>query len=176
MKKLIFVFPFILAVAGCSNVENVGPFEDDKAICRENADTVIAHMKGWKELSSQYSKDRFSSTTDRDGKRTDFYRWCLIVMISDGQDTLTVTADDSQGILDEKEWSGNVFGRIILSGTTEAIKRQNLAIKRACGNDSCFDVSANDSKVLRATFRKKKPKEPEPPLEDFGLTEDDIKK
>lgn len=175
MKK-ISTITLACLITACSNVENVGPFEEDKAICRENADTVIAHMKGWQELSSDYIKERFHSVTDRDGKRTDFYRWVLTATVSDGQDTLIVSADDSKGTMDEEWWGGSVFERIITSGTAQEIKRQNLAIKRACGNDSCFDISVNASKVLSATFRKNKPKEPEPPLEDYGLTDEDIRK
>ena len=175
MKKIVS-FAFICMMASCGNVKNIGPFEEDKAICRENADTVIAHMKGWKELSSDYMKDRFHSVTDRNGKRTDFYRWILTVTITDGQDTLMVSADDSKGIPGEEKWEGRLFGRIIFNGTVKQIKRQNLAIKRACDNDSCFNVLVNDSKVLSATFRKPKPNVPESPLEDYGLTVEDIRK
>ena len=174
MKKVLLITIMLLAVASCSNVKRVGPFEEDKAICRENADTVIAHLNGWRELSSNYSVDRFYTLKDKDGKRTEFYRWVLTIDITDGKDTLVVSTDDSKGMPDEEKWEGRLFGRIIFSGTAEAIKRQNLAIKRACNNDTCFTFSVNNEKVLSASFTKPKPKEPERPLEDYGLTKQDL--
>ena len=174
MKKVLLITMMLMVIASCSNVHRVGPFEEDKAICRENADTVIAHLNGWRELSSNYSTDRFYTQTGKDGKRTEFYRWVLTIDITDGKDTLVVSTDDSKGMPDEEKWEGNLFGRIIFSGTPEAIKRQNLAIKRACNNDSCFTFSVNDEKVLSASFTKPKPKEPERPLEDYGLTKQDL--
>ena len=174
MKKVLLITMMLMVIASCSNVHRVGPFEEDKAICRENADTVIAHLNGWRELSSYYSKDRFYTQTDKDGKRTEFYRWVLTIDITDGKDTLIVSADDSKGMPDDEKWEGRLFGRIIFNGTAEAIKRQNLAIKRACNNDTCFNFSINNEKVLSATFTKPKPKEPERPLEDYGLTQQDL--
>ena len=174
MKKVLLITMMLMVIASCSNVHRVGPFEEDKAICRENADTVIAHLNGWRELSSNYSKDRFYTQTDKDGKRTEFYRWVLTIDITDGKDTLVVSTDDSKGMPDEEKWEGRLFGRIIFNGTAEAIKRQNLAIKRACNNDTCFNFSINNEKVLSATFTKPKPKEPERPLEDYGLTQQDL--
>jgi hypothetical protein len=174
MKKVLLITMMLMVIASCSNVHRVGPFEEDKAICRENADTVIAHLNGWRELSSNYSKDRFYTQTDKDGKRTEFYRWVLTIDITDGKDTLIVSADDSKGMPDDEKWEGRLFGRIIFNGTAEAIKRQNLAIKRACNNDTCFNFSINNEKVLSATFTKPKPKEPERPLEDYGLTQQDL--
>ena len=172
MKKLMFVFLSILAAISCSNVEQVGPFEDEKAICRENADTIIAHMKGWKEMSSYYNEEKFYSTEDHDGRRTEYVKYVLVVTMSDGNDTLMVMTD---GILTD-EWSGRVYDRNAFLSSVKNIKRHNIAIKKACGTDSLFDLSAGDSKVINAIFKKEKPKEHEPPLEDYGLTEDDIKK
>lgn len=174
MKKVLLITMMMMVIASCSNVHRVGPFEKDKVICRENVDTVIAHMKGWRELSSYYDKRNFLTETDREGKRTEFYKWVLIVNVTDGKDTLMVSADDSKGLPEDQKWEGEVFGRIGFSDTAEAIKRQNLAIKRACGNDSCFQLSVNSNKVMSATFTKHKPKEPERPLEDYGLTEQDL--
>ena len=174
MRKLLSITIMLLAVASCSNVKQVGPFEEGKAICRENADTVIAHLNGWRELSSYYSEDRFYTQTDKDGKRTEFYRWVLTINITDGKDTLVVYADDSKGMPDEETWDGDLFGRVISSDTPEAIKRQNLAIKRACNNDTCFTFSVSNEKILSASFTKSKPKEPERPLEDYGLTQQDL--
>lgn len=174
MRKSLSITIMLLAVASCNNVKRVGPFEEDKAICRENADTVMAHLKGWRELSSYYTDEKFYTQTEKDGKRTEFYRWVLTINITDGKDTLIVSADDSKGMPDDEKWEGRLFGRIIFSGTAEAIKRQNLAIKRACNNDTCFSLSVNSEKVLSATFTKLKPKEPERPLEDYGLTKQDL--
>lgn len=78
---------------------------------------------------------------------------------------------------DEEAWNGYVFSRnLTFSKNVAAIKRHNLAIKEACGNDTCFVLEAGSNNVLSAEFVKWKPKESEPPLEDYGLTEDDIKK
>lgn len=183
MKKLIFAFLSILAGTGCSNVEQVGPFEDEKTICRENVDTIIAHMNGWKELSSYYNRDDFHSTTDKDGKKTVYTKYVLVVTVSDDHDTLMIRADATKSMYnmksykDEEAWNGYVFSRnLTFSKNVAAIKRHNLAIKEACGNDTCFVLEAGSNKVLSAEFVKWKPKESEPPLEDYGLTEDDIKK
>lgn len=174
MKKVLLIAMMLMVIASCSNVHRVGPFEEDKVICRENVDTMMAHLNGWRELSSYYSKDRFYTQTDKEGKRTEFYRWVLTMEITDGKDTLVVSADDSKWMPDDEKWEGRLFGRIIFNGTAQAIKRQNLAIKRACNNDTCFTFSVNNEKVLSATFTKPKPKEPERPLEDYGLTQQDL--
>ncbi len=75
----------------------------------------------------------------------------------------------------EDAWSGHLFGLIVdFDNDVAAIKRNNLAIKRACNNDSCFELSVTDNKILSADFLKWKPKDLKRPLEDYGLTKDDM--
>lgn len=182
MKKVHFLlFLFTLAVVCCNNANSVGPFPEDKAICKENVDTILSHLKGWIVIDSVFTIDNFYSTTDREGKRTEFRKYILVTHITDGRDTLTVTADDSQTCYNmntykgEEAWSGKVYGLIMdFDNDINEIKRNNLAIKRACGNDSCFELSTNDDKIISAEFRKWKPKAPERPLEDYGLTKEDL--
>lgn len=174
MKKIVTLTLIALIVAGCNNTKRIGPFNDGKSVCREKADTLIAHMQGWKELSADYIKDRFMNTTDRQtGEQTEYYQYVLVVKVSDGQDTLTIRTDDSTsgGV-----WNGQVWGeKVLLGDNPDVIKRHNIAIKRACGGDTCFTTSINDRHVLSAEFKKAKPKEPDRPIEDYGLTEKDIK-
>jgi len=171
----LFVFLFF----SCNNT-NVGPFSDEKVICKENVDTILLHLKGWSVVDSVFTIDNFYSTTDNDGKTTEYRKYVLVTHITDGMDTLTVTADASKTCLnmnsykDEEAWNGHVFGLVMCNNDINAIKRNNLAIKRACNNDSCFILSVNNDKILSAEFRKWKPKAPDHPLDDYGLTKDDI--
>lgn len=175
MKQVLALF-IIAAVIfmSCGGAKRVGPFDDGKAVCREKADTVIAHMKGWKEMSSYYNEDMYMTSTDRQtGEHTEFYRYMLIVTVSDGRDTLMVMTDDSTV---GDSWDGRIHGRdILFSDDANVIKRHNLALKRVCEGDKFFIISVNDSHVLSAKFEKQKLKESERPVEDYGLTEEDIR-
>lgn len=182
MKKAhLLYFVWIITIVGCNNANNVGPFPEDKVVCKENVDTILSHLKGWNVIDSVFTIDNFYSTSNKEGERTEFRKYVLVARITDGMDTLTITADDSKTCFnmntykDEEAWSGRVFGLVMdFDKNINAIKRNNLAIKRACSNDSCFELSTNDDKIMSAEFRKWKPKSPERPLEDYGLTKDDI--
>ena len=167
----------------CSNNSTIAPFENEKEGCKENMDTLLSHLNGWKVINTYYDVDCFCSTTDKDGQRTDYQKYSLVARITDGLDTLTVVTDNSDSSFNsltnenEKAWLGTVFGLVIASDLdVNIIKRNNLAIKRACENDSCFELTVNSSKILKGKFLKWKPKIPERPLEDYGLTDDDVNK
>jgi hypothetical protein len=170
MKK-VFLLLLVATLLGCSNVKRYGPHDEDKAICKENMDTITNHLSvGWVVVDSFYNTDRYYSVTNKDGSRDEFYHWILLSRISDGKDTLTIMTNPSN----IEEWSGYLTSLHFLSSKDiDGIKRHNLAMKRAC-NDSCFMISVDDSKIMSATFRKEKPKDPERPLEDYGLKKSDL--
>ncbi len=157
MKKLITVI-FASLLVSCVNMSK---YEAKRRIileCRESADTILAHMSGWHEISS------YEDETDNIIE--------LCVLVSNNKDTLLVVTDgfDSDG------WRGKIFGKDVTSlSSADRIKRHNLAIKSICKKDSCFTYDPTSSKLLLGHFILKRPKEPERPLEDYGLTEKDIK-
>jgi hypothetical protein len=79
----------------CSNNSTIGPFENEKEGCKENMDTLLSHLNGWKVINTYYDVDCFCSTTDKDGQRTDYQKYSLVARITDGLDTLTVVQFDS---------------------------------------------------------------------------------
>lgn len=170
MKKVFLLF-LIASLSGCSNVKTYGPNDEDKSICKENTDTIINHLsEGWFVVDSVFNTDRFFSVTNKDGSRDEFYYWIMLSRISDGRDTLTVITKPST----REEWEGDITSsHFLFSEEIDKIKRHNLAVKSAC-KDTCFSLSVDDDKVIRATFRKEKPKEPKRPLEDYGLKESDL--
>lgn len=170
MRKVILLLLFA-TLLGCNSVKRYGPYEDEKALCKENMDTIINHLSdGWVVVDSFFNKDRYSSKKNEDGTSEENYRWVMLLRVSDGKDTLTIFTEPYSF----NGWSGDVTSLHFLSSKDiEGIKRHNLAIKAAC-EDTCFVLSVDDSKIMRAKFRKEKPKEPERPLEDYGLTKQDL--
>lgn len=170
MKKVILLL-LVATLLGCNNVKTYGPNDEDKAISKENMDTLINHLSdGWVVVDSFFNTDKYYSITHKDGSREDFYHWILLSRVSDGKDTLTIITTP----LSSEEWSGEITSLHFLSSKDiVGIKRHNLAVKAAC-KDTCFVLSVDDSKIMRAKFLKEKPKEPERPLEDYGLKESDL--
>lgn len=181
MKKLALLL-LVIILTGCNNVKSYGPFKEEKAGCKENADTILQHIaKGWKVYYTDYYKNRFMSQTNRDGKREDYYKWGLMTYITNGSDTMVIITDDNMREYNNKTyeyepaWTGRIIGyNNIGTNDIHSIKQHNLAIKKLCDSDSCFNFSLNSNKTIYADFVKMKPKEPEHPLEDYGLDEDDL--
>lgn len=178
-----FILLLLVAIlAGCTNVKTYGPFEEEKDGCKENVDTILRHIAhGWKVYHSDYCKNRFMSQTNRDGKRDDFYKWELLTYITNESDTLVIITDDNMQEYNNKTyeyepaWTGRIIGyNNVITKDIQKIKRHNLAIKSVCGSDSCFNFSLNSNKTLYADFVKFKPKEKEHPIEDYGLTKNDL--
>ena len=140
------------------------PEEQAKVIC------YLASEDNSYMVDSFFNKDRYSSKKNEDGTSEEHYRWVMLSKVSDGKDTLTIFTEPYSF----NGWSGDVTSLHFLSSNDiEGIKRYNLAVKRAC-KDSCFIISVDDNKIMRVVFRMEKPKEPERPLEDYGLTKQDL--
>lgn len=170
MRKVILLL-LVATLLGCNSVKRYGPYEGEKTLCKENMDTIINHLSdGWVVVDSFFNKDRYSSKKNEDGTSEEHYRWVMLSKVSDGKDTLTIFTEPYSF----NGWSGDVTSLHFLSSNDiEGIKRYNLAVKRAC-KDSCFIISVDDNKIMRVVFRMEKPKEPERPLEDYGLTKQDL--
>ena len=182
MKKFLVLFLFVTIIS-CNNTEYFYPEEYEKVICKENVDTILSHIKGWYVVDSMFTVIEDFHTTDKDGKKTVYFKYYLETIITDGIDTLTISTDKSDEEYNdntyefEKAWTGLVSSYNMPIGEENAneIKRHNLAIKRACSKDSCFELSIPfDDKIMFAHFIKYKPKPTELPLEDYGLTKDDV--
>ena len=58
MKKLLWLIA--LTAIGCtSNSVKYNIEQESRALCREAADSILAHMPGWKEVYSGYIKSPF---------------------------------------------------------------------------------------------------------------------
>lgn len=62
----IFIAAFVaLMISACqSSIKKIGPFENEKALCRENTDSVLAHMDGIAVVDF-YNVDQFYSTNEQ---------------------------------------------------------------------------------------------------------------
>ena len=164
----IFITAFVaLILSACeSNTKKIGPFESEKVLCRENTDSVLAHMGGMAVVDSFYNVDQFYSTNEQQ-----FYKYIKVTRVSNGADTLVVIADNGS----DDCWEARVVDyQLTLSNNVDKIKRHNLLMKELFASDTCFILEVGNSQILNATFRKEKPKEPERPLEDYGLDENDL--
>lgn len=72
-------------------------------------------------------------------------------------------------------WEARVADyQLALSNNVDRIKLHNLLMKELFANAPCFILEVGNNQILHATFRKEKPKEPERPLEDYGLDKNDL--
>ena len=167
MKKIFIPAVVALMLSACeSNTKKIGPFESEKMLCRENTDSVLAHMDGMAVVDSFYNVDQFYSTNEQK-----FYKYIKVTRVSNGADTLVVIADNGS----DDCWEARIADyQLALSNNVDRIKRHNLLMKELFANDPCFILEAGDGQILHATFRKEKPKEPGRPLEDYGLNENDL--
>ena len=85
MKKAhLLYFVWIITIVGCNNANNVGPFPEDKVVCKENVDTILSHLKGWNVIDSVFTIENFYSTSNKEGERTEFRKYVLVARITDG--------------------------------------------------------------------------------------------
>ena len=164
MKKVLLFVGLLAIVTACENVQVYGPDESEKAICQENADTVLAHLKGWSVINQFFGTDLYYRYTDNGGKEHKFYCYELFTSVTDGKDTISILTEQYYA---EKAWTATVLNPATSLDSVETIKRGNLAIKRLCGNDAYFTISEYKN-VLEATFTKPKPRT-EYTRDDYGL-------
>ena len=176
MKKVIMLIMIVMTVCCCDNTKHYYADAEGRSRVHEAADTIVAHMKGWAVVDSAVYQFVYSNKEDRDGNRKSFYKWVATVRVTDGEDTLRVIAiDDQIAYCDEtarfeEAWRGNVEGKFYSTRGNLAndIKRQNLAMRRACEGDSCFSLKENDM-VLKAEFMLFKPREEVLSRQAYGL-------
>ena len=173
MKKLLWLIA--LTAIGCtSNSVKYNIEQDSRALCREAADSIFAHMPGWKEVYSGYIKSPFHV-----GEH-EYTKTVLSVIVVKGKDTLEISTDEFQweykgnSLNQDSAWVGEV-GRIYpYEENIAKIKRHNLLMKDLFKGVPGFSLEVHDN-LIRAKYVKFKPPKTRKPLEDYGLTDEDVK-
>ena len=178
---IILFMTCVSSFFSCGNNNKVGPFVEDKAYCRENTDSILAHMHGITVIDSFYNEENYYNTRDREGKEQHFYRYVKVTRVTNGKDTLVIFADESHtdygygDIKDKEMWTGQVHGHnLILEDNVDRIREHNLLMKSLFSKDTCFTLEVDNNKILHAIFKKYKPEKSERPIEDYGLNENDL--
>ena len=172
MKKLLWLIT--LTAIGCtSNSVKNNLEQESRTLCREAADTILAHMPGWKEVYSGYIKSPFFVGGH------EYTKTVLSVIVVNGKDTLEISTDEFQweykgySIKEDSAWVGEV-GRIYsYEGNVAKIKRHNLLMKDLFKGVPGFSLKVHDN-LIKAKYVKFKPNKPKKSLEEYGLTKDDI--
>lgn len=173
MKKTLTWF-FVLTVLGCTTKSSINPVEQEsRALCREAADSILAHMPEWKEVYSSYNKAPFHV------RQQEYTKTVLSVIAVKGKDTLEIRTDQFQwdykgnSLNKENAWVGEI-GRIYpYEENIAIIKRHNLLMKELFKGVPGFTLEVHNN-LIRAKYVKFKPKEPSTPLEEYGLTDEDV--
>ena len=169
MNKKLFVLFLLSAIVSCSDVKRYNATKEEMSLSIEQSDTMLKYIKGWDIIKSDTYTYCYSKSQDRDGKITEYYTYATARYITNGVDTL-LTVADAMSLLN---WSGRVFYEKRRELSVEDIKRINTSIRSSC-DSLYFTFSANGDHLLTAIFSKEKQKEPERPLEDYGLKESDL--
>lgn len=169
---IIFLLSFLcFSLFSCNKVDKTGPFEEDKDICNENTDTILAHMNGFRIVKTYIYEYEFQNSKSKEGKEYKYFCYAKDTWVTNGRDTLRINTKS----LSSDSWEGQVYDNdLTFKNDIKKIKRHNLLMKELFSNDSCFTLKVNSSNIIEAVFEKKKPSKPEPPLEDYGLDETDI--
>lgn len=168
MRKVILLL-LVATLLGCNNVKTYGPDESDKAWSIERSDTMLNYVKGWKVIYNNTYDYCYSKDEDKDGNIKKYYTFATRRDITNGTDTLMAITDG----IGWNEWEGRIFYEKRRGISVEDIKRINMSIRSSC-DSTFFTFHADSEHLLTAKFRKEKPKEPERPLEDYGLKESDL--
>lgn len=173
--KIFLLFSTSLLLVACSQQARVNSVEqENRALCREAADSIISHMPDWREVYSCYIKTPF-----RVGEH-EFNKTVLSVIVVNGKDTLEISTDQFQrefkgGSLNEEDaWVGEVSRIYPYETDVAKIKRHNLLMKELFKGVPGFHLKIHDN-LISAKYVKFKPKKPSKPLEEYGLTKEDIK-
>ena len=172
MKKLLLLS--VLVLSACSQQSSINSIAKEKrALCREAADTILAHMPGWKEVYSGYIDAPFHVAGQ------EFSKIELSVIAVSGKDTLEITTDEYQcyskgnSINEDSAWVGEI-GRVYpYEENAAVIKRHNLLMKKLFKGVPGFTLEVHDN-LIQARFVRFKPTKASKP-EDFGLTDEDLK-
>ena len=142
-------------------------------LCREAADTILAHMPGWKEIYAGYIDAPFHVAGQ------EFTKIELSVIAVNGKDTLAITTDEYQcyskgnSINEDSAWVGEI-GRVYpYEDNVAVIKRHNLLMRGLFKGVPGFTLEVHDN-LIRAKFVRFKPTKTSKP-EDLGLTDEDVR-
>ena len=170
MKKFLFSITFLFLA--CSQNQS-DSFLQEKAYCREAADTILSYMPGWEEVYSAYINAPFYVAGQ------EYSKIALSVIVVKGKDTLEINTDEFQyyykgnSIKEDSAWIGEV-GRInSYEEDISVIKRHNLLMKELFKDIPGFTLEVHDN-LIKAKYLKFKPTKPSIPMEEFGLTDDDV--
>lgn len=168
MKKLLFS----LILLSCSQAPS-DPLLQEKTLCREAADSILSYMPGWEEVYSCYTNSPFHVG------QQEYTKTVLSVIAVKGKDTLEISADEFQyeyggnSFQEDSAWVGEI-GRVYpFEENVSIIKRHNLLMKELFKGVPGFTLEVNNN-LIKAKYVKFKPKKPSIPLEEYGLTEDDV--
>lgn len=170
MKKLLFSLTLLLLA--CSQNPSDSLLQE-KALCREAADSILSHMPGWEEVYSCYTNSPFHVG------QQEYTKTVLSVIAVKGKDTLEISTDEFQyeyrgnSLQEDSAWVGEI-GRVYpFEENVSVIKRHNLLMKELFKDVPGFTLEVNNN-LIKAKYVKFKPKKPSIPLKDYGLTEDDV--
>ena len=173
MKTYLILATSLMLVA-CTQRPAVNSVEQEsRALCREAADTILAHMPGWKEVYSCYVNAPFFVGGH------EYSKTVLSVITVNGKDTLEISTDEFQyeykgnSLNQDSAWVGEI-GRIYpYEENVAKIKRHNLIMKDLFKGIPGFSLEVHDN-LIKAKFVKFKPKKTKSSLEEYGLTKDDV--
>lgn len=173
MKKILLLFS-ILVLSACSQKSSTySVIKEKHDLCREAADTILAHMPGWKEIYAGYIDAPFHVAGQ------EFTKIELSVIAVNGKDTLAITTDEYQcyskgnSINEDSAWVGEVGSVYPYEDNVAVIKRHNLLMKGLFKGVPGFTLEVHDN-LIRAKFVRLKPTKTSKP-EDLGLTDEDVR-
>ena len=173
MKSYLF-FSVVGILIACTQRPAVNSVEQEcRALCREAADTILAHMPGWKEVYSCYVKAPFHVGGH------EYNKTVLSVITVNGKDTLEISTDEFQyeykgnSLNQDSAWVGKIARIYPYEENVSKIKRHNLLMKGLFKGVPGFSLEVHDN-LIRAKYVKFKPKRPKKSLEEYGLTKDDV--
>ena len=169
MKKVLMTILLVFCLIACKRTFIINPEEGAENICQENADTILAHMPGWRVVHSDFWKSE--SRDEQKDKIYINYTQCLGVTVTNGKDTLHI---DTYADLPDNEWHG-VIRSTSDSQDTITIRRHNEMMKSLFSDDSLVELKADPTMWISATFIKQKPKPLEPDYSSFGLEKEDMR-
>ena len=170
----MIVAAIILSLVGCENVKEYHESSAERELAAAAADSIAGRMDGWNVVSKNLWECDYSRQDAADGQLSVYYRWVATYHLTDGHDTLIVTADSHQfdvsGVKHEYYYKGRVTGQLIgHNDDVDAIKRQNLAMRRACEGKDGFSLDESGAHVLSADVEIYGPVVSELPRSAYGL-------
>lgn len=160
MKKYI-ISAAILLLAGCNIPNEYKPREEKKNAVRENLSALMAEMSGWTVADTTITMSEADMRgLAKEGEK--FYEWTLNATIVKGSDTLHVTADDYDEVIDSTGSfvpgnSASITYKEFADDYPAAEKeRINLFMQRTFGNRKHFSLDKDLYDVVTVKFSKPK--------------------